>query len=74
MSPLIEDRAAVEPTPEEWVLERERAEELHALIRLLQPEQQHLLALRYGAGLSFDEIGVIVDTAPLLSRFAMLSR
>jgi hypothetical protein len=26
------------------------------LIRLLEPEQQHLLALRYGADLDFDEI------------------
>ncbi|HEY6396890.1 MAG TPA: sigma-70 family RNA polymerase sigma factor [Solirubrobacteraceae bacterium] len=66
--PLSEERAAVEPSPEERVLARERAEELHALIRLLQPEQQHLLALRYGAGLSFDEIGAILDSAPATVR------
>jgi RNA polymerase sigma factor (sigma-70 family) len=69
--PLIEETAAVERTAEEWVLERERAEELHALIRRLQPEQQHLLALRYGAGLSFDEIGAIFDTAPGTVRVRM---
>jgi RNA polymerase sigma-70 factor (ECF subfamily) len=62
--PLPDDRAAIEPTPEEQVLDHERAEELHALIRGLTPEQQHLLALRYGAGLSFDEIGTILDSAP----------
>ncbi len=66
--PLVDERVAAEPTPEECVLERERAEELHALIRLLRPEQQHLLALRYGAGLSFDEIGAIVGAAPATVR------
>jgi RNA polymerase sigma-70 factor (ECF subfamily) len=61
--PLADDeRMASDPTPEERVLERERAAELHALIRLLRPEQQHLLALRYGAGLAFEEIGAILDS------------
>jgi RNA polymerase sigma-70 factor (ECF subfamily) len=67
-APLQEERTASEPTPEEQVLERERAEELHVLIRCLRPEQQHLLALRYGAGLAFDEIGEIVDSAPATVR------
>lgn len=69
--PFVEERAAVGPTPEERILERERAEQLHALIRLLRPEQQHLLALRYGAGLAFDEIGAIVDSAPATVRVRM---
>jgi RNA polymerase sigma-70 factor (ECF subfamily) len=69
--PLVEQRAAVEPTPEELVLERERAEELHAVIRRLRPEEQHLLALRYGAGLAFEEIGAIVGSAPATLRVRM---
>jgi len=62
--PFPEAGAAAEPGPEERFLERERAEQLHALIKQLEPEQQHLLALRYGAGLAFDEIGVVVGAAP----------
>jgi RNA polymerase sigma-70 factor (ECF subfamily) len=62
--PLVDDRAAAGPTPEECVLERERAQQLHVLIRQLPGEQQHLLALRYGAGLPFEAIGAIVDSAP----------
>ena len=34
------------------------------MIGLLKPEQQHLLALRYGAGLGFNEIGELVGTSP----------
>jgi RNA polymerase sigma-70 factor (ECF subfamily) len=49
---------------EERVLAQERAAQLHAVMRLLEPEQQHLLALRYGAGLAFDEIGAIMGAAP----------
>ena len=44
--PLLEEEPASGPTPEERVLERERAAELHALIRRLRPDEQHLLALR----------------------------
>ena len=69
--PQVIERAVGDPTPEEQVLERERAEELRALIRLLRPEQQHLLALRYGAGLSFAEIGAVVDAAPATVRVRM---
>ena len=60
------------PALEERVLERERAAELLALIQQLAPEQQHLLALRYGAGLTFDEIGTIVDAAPAKSANQVL--
>ena len=49
---------------EERFLARERAAQLHALIRTLEPEQQHLLALRYGAGLAFDEIGLLSAPRP----------
>ena len=56
---------------EERFLAYERAAELHELIRLLAPEQQHLLALRYGAGLAFDEIGAIVGAEPGALRVRM---
>jgi RNA polymerase sigma-70 factor, ECF subfamily len=69
--PFAEEGLAADPTPEERVLERERAEELRALIRLLRPEQQHLLALRYGAGLTFEEIGATLDSAPATVRVRM---
>jgi DNA-directed RNA polymerase specialized sigma24 family protein len=41
------------------------------VVGLLDPEQQHLLALRYGAGLAFDEIGTIVGAAPGTVRVRM---
>jgi RNA polymerase sigma-70 factor (ECF subfamily) len=69
--PFVDERAAADATPEERILQRERAEELHALIRRLRPEHQHLLALRYGAGLAFDEIGAILDSAPVTVRVRM---
>jgi RNA polymerase sigma-70 factor (ECF subfamily) len=69
--PITPERAAADPGPEEEVLERERAEELRALIRRLRAQQQHLLALRYGAGLGYEEIGVIVGSAPATVRVRM---
>jgi RNA polymerase sigma-70 factor (ECF subfamily) len=66
--PLDENGPAADPTPEERVLESERARELHTLIRRLRPEQQHLLALRYGAGLPYEEIGAIVGGTPATVR------
>ena len=66
--PLVVERVASDPTPEERVLERERADELRAAIQSLRPEHQHLLALRFGAGLGFEEIGAILDTAPATLR------
>jgi RNA polymerase sigma-70 factor (ECF subfamily) len=65
------EQAAADPTPEEQVLKREQAERLRALIRRLRPEHQHLLALRYGAGLSFEEIGAMLETAPGTARVRM---
>ena len=70
-APLDGDGPATEPTPEERVLELERARELHTLIRRLRPEQQHLLALRYGAGLPYEEIGAILGSAPATVRVRM---
>ena len=47
------------PGPEERMLHAERRAQLRDLVRRLRPEQRHLLALRYGAGLSFREIAAI---------------
>jgi RNA polymerase sigma-70 factor (ECF subfamily) len=69
--PLAEQQLGSDPSPEEQVLARERAQELRALIRLLRPEHQHLLALRYGADLGYEEIGAIVGTAPATVRVRM---
>jgi RNA polymerase sigma factor (sigma-70 family) len=65
---LVEERPAADPSPEEHVLERERGQELRAVIRLLRPEHQHLLALRYGADLGYAEIGAILGAAPTTVR------
>jgi RNA polymerase sigma-70 factor (ECF subfamily) len=69
--PLLDEATASEPDVEDRLLAYERAAELRALIRLLTPEQQHLLGLRYGADLAFDEIGAIVGAAPGTVRVRM---
>jgi RNA polymerase sigma-70 factor (ECF subfamily) len=51
------------PDADERLVDRERADLLRRVVRSLEPEQQHLLALRYGAGLSFAEIGAIVGAS-----------
>jgi RNA polymerase sigma-70 factor (ECF subfamily) len=62
VEPLPLDAAASEPGVEEQCLARERV--ARSVVCLLAPEQQHLLALRYGAGLAFSEIGAIVGANP----------
>jgi RNA polymerase sigma factor (sigma-70 family) len=69
--PLPDEATAFEPDVEERLLAYERAAELHGEISSLTPEQQHLLGLRYGAGLAFDEIGAIVGAAPGTVRVRM---
>jgi RNA polymerase sigma-70 factor, ECF subfamily len=71
LEPLPLEAACSELDVEEQFLARERAVRLHAMIGVLEPEQQHLLALRYGAGLAFDEIGAIVGAAPGTVRVRM---
>jgi RNA polymerase sigma-70 factor (ECF subfamily) len=61
--PLTFEAAESRPGPEEQLLARERADRLRAVVSRLEPEQQHLLALRYGADLAFDEIGEIVGAS-----------
>lgn len=60
-----------DPSPEERVLTAERAAELRMLLATLRPEQQDLLALRYGAGLSFPEIAQIVGKNPIAVRVSV---
>ena len=72
--PLSDQAALVveaDPGPEERLLALERAERLRTIVGALEPEQQHLLALRYGAGLGYDEIGEIVGAAPGTVRVRM---
>jgi RNA polymerase sigma factor (sigma-70 family) len=66
--PLGVESAGSEQDAEERLLEREQASELHAAIRKLAPEQQHLLALRYGAGLAYDEIADLIGASPGAAR------
>ena len=70
-APLPARRPVPSRTFEERFLAHERAAQLHTLICTLEPEQQHLLALRYGAGLAFDEIGAVVGAAPGTVRVRM---
>lgn len=69
--PLPDDIGSTDPTLDERLLERERALQLRRLVASLEPEQQHLLALRYGAGLSHEEIGVIVGASAGAMRVRM---
>jgi RNA polymerase sigma-70 factor (ECF subfamily) len=71
VEPLPREGARSEADVEEQFLARERVAELQAVVCLLGPEQQHLLALRYGAGLAFDEIGSIVHAKPGTVRVRM---
>jgi RNA polymerase sigma-70 factor (ECF subfamily) len=59
------------PGPEEQALSRERVAELRRLLAALRPEQQDLLALRYGAGLAYREIGELLGTSSGAARVAV---
>jgi RNA polymerase sigma-70 factor (ECF subfamily) len=48
------------PGPEALLVELERRERLRREVGRLRAEQRQLLALRYGAGLSFDELSAVV--------------
>ncbi len=49
-----------EPGPEDQALSGDRAAALRRAVAQLRPEQQHMIALRYGADLSIDEIACAV--------------
>jgi RNA polymerase sigma-70 factor (ECF subfamily) len=59
---LADGLATDEPGPEELLFARERRAHLRRLLSGLRPDQQHLLALRYGAGMGFEELAVILGT------------
>ncbi len=59
------------PGPEEQALSGERALNLRALVATLRPEQQHLLALRYGAGLPYEEIGQAIGKTAATARVSV---
>ena len=48
-------------TPEQLVLRREELERLYKAIGKLPPQQQQVLQLRYGEGLRFAEIAVLLN-------------
>jgi RNA polymerase sigma-70 factor (ECF subfamily) len=60
-----------EAGPEEQVLDRDRASQLRALVRSLPPDEQHLLAVRYGAGLDYEEICALIGGNPGALRVRM---
>jgi RNA polymerase sigma-70 factor (ECF subfamily) len=60
-----------DPEPPEEVLRRERLLGLRALLSRLEPEQQNLLALRYGAELESHEIGEVLGKSAVAVRVAL---
>jgi RNA polymerase sigma-70 factor (ECF subfamily) len=58
-------------SPPEEALRRERLLELRALVSALKPEQQDLLALRYGAELESHEIGQVLGKSAVAVRVAL---
>ncbi len=65
---VLEEVPAAEAGPEDLTLERERLVHLRLLVSGLRREQQHLLALRYGAGLSFEELASVLGVPPGTAR------
>jgi RNA polymerase sigma-70 factor (ECF subfamily) len=61
--PLPDELPWLGADAEQRLVDQERADRLRRVVQSLEPEQQHLLALRYGAGLSFAEIGAIVGAS-----------
>jgi RNA polymerase sigma-70 factor (ECF subfamily) len=60
-----------DPGPPEEALRRERLLQLRALVSGLRPEQQNLLALRYGAELESTEIGEVLGKSAVAVRVAL---
>jgi RNA polymerase sigma-70 factor (ECF subfamily) len=59
------------PGPEEQALALERRADLRALLATLDPAQQHLLALRFGAGLSTAQIGRVLGKSGVAVRVSL---
>jgi RNA polymerase sigma-70 factor (ECF subfamily) len=68
---LLASRPAADPGPAEVALARERRARLHAALAGLSPDEQHLVALRYGAGVSFEEVASSLGIAPGAARVRM---
>jgi RNA polymerase sigma-70 factor (ECF subfamily) len=68
---LLASLPAAGPGPAEVTLARERRARLHAAVASLRRDEQHLLALRYGAGMSFDEVADSLGIAPGTARVRM---
>jgi RNA polymerase sigma-70 factor, ECF subfamily len=65
---LLASVPAADPGPAEVTLARERRVRLHAAVAGLSRDEQHLLALRYGAGMSFEEVAESLGIAPGAAR------
>jgi RNA polymerase sigma-70 factor (ECF subfamily) len=68
---LLANRPAADPGPAEVALARERRVRLHAAVAGLGRDEQHLLALRYGAGMSFEDVATTLGIAPGAARVRM---
>jgi RNA polymerase sigma-70 factor, ECF subfamily len=68
---VLEQLADPDPGPEERVLDATFADELWRELAALKSEQQHLLGLRYGAGLEIDEIASLLGKTPNAVRVGL---
>ena len=59
------------PGPEEQALSHERTDELRRLLASLKEDQQDLIALRYGAGLPYEEIAAVLGMSSGAARVAV---
>ena len=59
------------PGPDERAIAAEAAADLRSRLASLRPDQQHLLALRYGAGLETNEIASLLGKNPTAIRVAI---
>ena len=59
------------PDPPEEAMRRERLQQLRRVLSALEPEQQNLLALRYGAELDSGEIGEVLGKSAVAVRVAL---
>jgi RNA polymerase sigma-70 factor (ECF subfamily) len=68
---LLASLPAADPGPAEVALARERQARVHAAVADLGRDEQHLLALRYGAGMSFEDVANCLGIAPGAARVRM---
>lgn len=59
------------PTPERQLIDAERRQQLFALLDTLDQDQRELILLRFGAELSFREIGDIVGKSEAAAKMAL---